>query len=199
MVGLSRPPLLCSASPRRATLLASAGIAFELGPPPDVDETPPPGVEPGRVALGLALRKAILASSRAPDRTVLTADTTVILDESILDKPRDVADAVAMLGRLSGRTHRVVTGVAAARAGHVASTSDEARVTFSPLTEVEIAAYVATGEPFGKAGGYAIQGGAARFVARLEGDVETVVGLPTRLVRALLDDLDVAERAAGGR
>ena len=197
-MGSPKPILLCSASPRRAALLASAGIPFELGPAPDIDETPPAGLAPGHVAKVLALAKARHASARAPERVVLCADTTVVLDDEILDKPRDPADAVAMLARLAGRTHRVVTGVAVAR-GHTVSVEDEARVTFRAISALEIAAYVATGEPFGKAGGYAIQGGAASFVERIEGDVETVVGLPTRLVRPLLDHLDTVCRMAHGR
>ncbi len=193
----TRPLLLCSASPRRAALLEAAGIAFERGAAPDIDETPPTGVAVDAVALSLAVLKARHASPLRPDRVVLCADTTVLLDGAILDKPRDVADATAMLHRLSGRTHRVVTGVALASKGRVFSRQDEARVTFRPLSAPDIEAYVATGEPFGKAGGYAIQGGAAPFVTSLDGDVETVVGLPTRIVRALLQD--IADRVTGGR
>lgn len=178
--------LLCSASPRRAALLTAAGIEFELGPAPDVDETPPAGMDAGDVALALAIRKVEVASARVPDQRVLCADTTVVLDGAILDKPRDAADAADMLKRLSGRPHRVVTGVAIALRGRVVAAQDAAQVTFRALSRAEIDAYVATREPFGKAGGYAIQGGAAPFVGRLDGDVETVVGLPTRVVRELI-------------
>lgn len=202
MTAASHPLLLCSASPRRAALLTAAGIAFELGRAPDIDETPPPGVAVDHVAIALAKAKARRASALAPERLVLCADTTVILDDSILDKPRDAVDAAEMLSRLSGRTHLVVTGIAMARCGDVAcgklvSASDEARVTFRALSSPEIDAYVATGEPFGKAGGYAIQGGAAPFVLRLDGDVETVVGLPTRIVRSMLDGFEALGATVG--
>ena len=196
---MTPPLLLCSGSPRRAALLASAGIAFERGEAPDVDESRPVGVAAGEVALALAEKKLGRAAARAPDRVVLCADTTVVLGDELLEKPGDPAEAVEMLARLSGRTHRVVTGVAVGRRGVVESASDEARVTFRALSPHEIADYVATGEPFGKAGGYAIQGLAASFVARLEGDVETVVGLPTRLVRALLGRLAASGGGAPGR
>ncbi|MFO0932998.1 MAG: Maf family protein [Planctomycetota bacterium] len=186
MPGPARPPLLCSASPRRAALLGAAGLAFERGPSPDVDETPPEGVPAEEVAEALAVRKARVAAARAPGRTVLCADTTVVLDGVLLGKPADAADAARMLRALSGRTHAVVTGVAVARDGEVASGADRARVTFRPLDDVEIARYVATGEPLDKAGAYAIQGGAAAFVTRREGRVDTVVGLPVPLVAALL-------------
>ncbi len=181
-----RPLLLCSGSPRRADLLGAAGIPFERGPAPDVDETPPPGVPAHEVALVLARAKALRAAARAPDRIVLCADTTVVLGERILDKPADAAEAIAILRALSGRTHVVVTGVAVAARGVILSERDEARVTFRALGDAEIAAYVATGEPFDKAGGYGVQGGASSFVTRVEGDLETVVGLPTRLVRRLV-------------
>jgi len=182
----ARPLLLCSGSPRRADLLGAAGIPFERGPAPDVDETPPPGVPAAHVALELARAKARRAAERAPDRVVLCADTTVVLDEAILGKPADAAEATGMLRALSGRTHLVVTGVAVVARGVLHAARDEARVTFRALSEVEIAAYVATGEPFDKAGGYGIQGGAASFVTRVAGDLETVVGLPTRIVRRLV-------------
>jgi len=182
----ARPPLLCSASPRRAALLTAAGLAFERGPSPDVDETPPPGLASDAVAEALAVRKAVVASRRAPGRVVVCADTTVVLDGALLEKPADAADAARMLRALSGRTHLVVTGVAVARDGALAHGADRAEVAFRPLAEAEIAAYVATGEPLDKAGAYAIQGGAAGFVARRAGRVDTVVGLPVPLVVALL-------------
>lgn len=182
----ARPPLLCSASPRRAALLEAAGLVFERGPSPDVDETPPAGVAPEDVAEALAVRKARVAAARAPGRTVLCADTTVVLDGEILGKPADAADAARTLRALSGRTHAVVTGVAVARDGDVVSGADRALVTFRPLDDAEIARYVATGEPLDKAGAYALQGGAAGFVARREGRVDTVVGLPVPLVVSLL-------------
>ena len=190
MPGPARPPLLCSASPRRAALLGAAGLVFERGPSPDVDETPPEGVPAEAVAEALAVRKARVAAARAPGRVVLCADTTVVLDGVLLGKPADADDAARMLRRLSGRTHAVVTGVAVARDGDLRSGADRAEVTFRSLDAAEIARYVATGEPLDKAGAYAIQGGAAAFVARREGRVDTVVGLPVPLVTALLAALD---------
>lgn len=195
----ARPPLLCSASPRRAALLEAAGLAFERGPSPDVDETPPEGVPADAVAEALAVRKARVAAARAPGRAVLCADTTVVLDGALLGKPADAADAVRILRALSGRTHAVVTGVAVARDGALESAADRALVTFRALDDAEIARYVATGEPLDKAGAYAIQGGAAGFVARREGRVDTVVGLPVPLVVALLARLAAADGPAPGR
>lgn len=194
----ARPPLLCSASPRRAALLEAAGLAFERGPSPDVDETPPAGVPADAVAEALAVRKARVAAARSPGRTVVCADTTVVLDGVILGKPLDAADAARTLHALAGRTHAVVTGVAVARDGALASGADRALVTFRALDDAEIARYVATGEPLDKAGAYAIQGGAAGFVTRREGRVDTVVGLPVPLVAALLARLGGADGASAG-
>lgn len=196
---MTRPPLLlCSGSPRRAALLAAAGVPFERGPAPDVDETPPPGVPAAAVAEALARRKAAVAAARAPQRTVLTADTVVVLDDLALSKPADPADARRMLAALSGREHLVVTGVAVARGPRVESGCDVARVRFRPLRDDEIAAYVATGEPLDKAGAYALQGGAAAFVSRVDGRADTVVGLPVPLALALVADVerDAADDAA---
>jgi septum formation protein len=178
--------LLCSASPRRADLLTAAGIPFERGPAPGVDETPRAGLPPDEAAEDIARRKAIAAAARAPGRTVLAADTVVVLDGEILGKPKDAADARAMLARLSGREHSVVTAVAVARDARVESARDAARVEFRALTSREIADYVAAGEPLDKAGAYAIQGGAAAFVARRAGEIDTVVGLPVRIVADLV-------------
>jgi septum formation protein len=116
----------------------------------------------------------------------------VALGEELLGKPADPEDAVRMLGRLSGRTHRVATGVAVAAAGVVRSDVDVAEVTFRALDAAEVRRYVAGGEPLDKAGAYGVQGGAAAFVRRLDGDVLTVVGLPVRLVRRLLAEAGVA-------
>jgi septum formation protein len=120
---------------------------------------------------------------------VVGADTVVVLDGKVLGKPGDPDDAVGMLGRLSGRTHEVITAVAVAHLGTVRCDHASARVTFRVLTPAEIADYVASGEPMDKAGAYAVQGGAACFVERLVGDRETVIGLPTALVRRLLADV----------
>jgi septum formation protein len=202
--GAARAPLLlASGSPRRAALLTAAGVDFERGAAPAVDETPPAGVAPEDVPVELAVRKALVAARAAPGRTVLAADTVVVHDDRVLGKPADDADARRMLARLSGRRHRVVTAVAVARDGLLAYGKEAATVTFRPLSEAEIDAYVRTGEPLDKAGAYAIQGGAAGFVSSREGSFDTVVGLPVALALSLaarLDrTLDVAAGGADGR
>jgi septum formation protein len=178
--------VLASASPRRAALLRAAGIDFEQGAPPEVDEAPPPGLDPPAVAQALAVRKAVAALGRHPGRVVLAADTVVFVEEQLLGKPADAADAHRMLALLSGREHGVATGVCVAEEDRHRSGVSVTLVRFRPLSGEEILDYVAGGEPFDKAGGYALQGGAARFVHTLEGDEDTVIGLPLRLVRALL-------------
>jgi septum formation protein len=193
------PLLLASGSPRRAALLAAAGVPFERGAAPAVDETPPAGIAPEDVAVELAVRKALVAVRAAPGRTVLTADTVVVCDDRLLGKPRDAGDARRMLARLSGRRHRVVTAVAVARDDLLAWGKDAATVAFRPLSEAEIDPYVRTGEPLDKAGAYAIQGGAAGFVASREGALDTVVGLPVALAISLWDRLDPPTAAADGR
>jgi len=189
--------LLASRSPRRAALLKAAGIPFEPGPFPDVDERVPrgPGGEPLAPAATvqlLAERKALAAVRMAPDRRVLAADTLVFLDGRPLGKPADAAEAAAMLRALSRRTHEVATGAALAGpdgAGGVRMRSGAAvtQVRFRSLGDDEIEAYVRSREPLDKAGAYAVQGGAAGFVEALEGDRDTVIGLSVRLVRELLE------------
>jgi septum formation protein len=179
------PFVLASASPRRAELLAAAGFVFSVAHA-DIDETPL-GDEPAdRYVLRLAEAKARAVAERHPGRAVLGADTTVVVDGDILAKPADAADAAAMLRRLQGRAHDVLTGVALVAGGRARVVLDTTRVVFAPLTEVEIAAYVATGEPMGKAGAYAIQGWAARYVTRVEGSYSNVVGLPVAVVHQLV-------------
>ena len=173
--------VLASGSPRRAALLRAAGRDFDVRPS-GTDEWPYEGGDPAAYAEALARAKV----AGVEGDLVLGADTVVVLDGAVLGKPDGPAAAAAMLRRLSGRTHEVVTGLAVRRDGHVSGGHARAAVTFRPLTEREIADYVATGEPLDKAGAYAYQGGAAGFVARLEGDADTVIGLPMRLVSALL-------------
>jgi septum formation protein len=177
--------VLASASPRRAELLRSAGFSFVVDPV-HVDETPWPGENAGSHVRRLARDKARAGSRRHPGSLVLGADTVVVLDETILGKPRDDEDARRMLASLSGRVHHVFTGVAVARDGRVRDAVDVSAVTMMPWTEREIADYVASGEPRDKAGAYAIQGWAARFVERLEGSFSGVVGLPLAVVHQLL-------------
>lgn len=179
--------VLASRSPRRARILEAVGIPFRLGPVPDVDETLPPRLAPPAAARALAERKVRAVGDRVGSGLVLCADTLVYLgDDEVLGKPRDAGEAARMLASLSGRTHEVATGLALARGARLESGVDVARVTFRVLDPVEIEAYVRGGEPLDKAGAYAIQGGAAAFVERLEGASDTVVGLPVTLLRHLL-------------
>lgn len=190
--------VLASASPRRRELLIQAGFTFEVLPA-HIPEDPHPGEDPLAYVTRLAREKAhaiftqISSQGPAPPQVVmLGADTTVTLDDHILGKPEDAADAARMLRLLSGRTHRVITGVAVASAGHVESAAEITSVEFLPLTDAEIAAYVATGEPMDKAGAYAIQGRAARWIPRIEGCYFNVVGLPLALVSTMLEAAGVS-------
>jgi septum formation protein len=181
--------ILASASPRRRELLSQAGFSFQIVPA-DIDERVHADEDPVAYVTRLAREKAQavfsgLATENA-DAVVLGADTTVIVDDQILGKPADAADAARMLRLLAGRRHRVATGVAVVRAGAVESAAEVTTVEFLPMSEEEIAAYVATGEPMDKAGAYAIQGRAARWIPRIEGCYFNVVGLPLALVSALL-------------
>jgi septum formation protein len=179
--------VLASASPRRAELLTSAGFAFEVSPA-DVDEALWEGEEPGAYALRVARDKAATAAARHADgRVVLAADTVVVSEGEILGKPRDAGDAERMLRRLSGGVHEVLTAVVVRSADGETAEVVTTRVHFLPLTDAEIAWYVASGEPDGKAGGYAIQGRAARFIDRIEGSWSNVVGLPIATVYRLLN------------
>jgi septum formation protein len=177
--------LLASASPRRAQLLSAAGIPFELRPA-GIDEAPLDGENPADYVRRVALDKARAAGKPLADEVLLAADTTVVAEDQILGKPADEADAARMLRLLSGRTHEVLTGVAFVHSGLEAVEVEVSRVRFLPLSEEEIAWYIATGEPFGKAGGYAVQGLASRFVDKIEGSYSNVVGLPvSRVYEAL--------------
>ena len=182
----NEPILLASASPRRRELLALLGVRFDVVVP-DVDETPLPDEPPRAFAERMARDKAAAVASSG---VVVAADTVVVLGGRILGKPADAADARAMLAALSGRTHRVLTGVCVRRneRAHVFSVATE--VEFRPLCEEEISAYVDSGEPMDKAGAYAVQGGASSMVRALRGSYSNVVGLPLcELRQALLDAL----------
>jgi len=184
---MSSPRLvLASASPRRAELLRAAGIPFEVVAA-DVDERQHEGEEPDTYVCRLATEKAARVAIAHPGRAVLGADTTVVVDGEVLGKPRDPAEAASMLGRLSGRSHQVLTGVCLIDAGGGADTAlATTTVEFRPLTPGAIASYVASGEPMDKAGAYAIQGLAGGFVTRIHGGYDNVVGLPMTLVTDLL-------------
>jgi septum formation protein len=182
--------LLASSSPRRRELLARLGVPFELRAA-STDETPRAGETPQALVERLALDKARLAAEAGA--VALGADTVVTIDGEILGKPADAEEAGRMLARLSGREHQVWTGVALVggsdgRAAWELVRSDRSEVAFRALEEGEVASYIASGEPFDKAGGYAIQGGAAGFVAELRGDLTNVVGLPLPLVAAMLEE-----------
>jgi septum formation protein len=176
--------VLASASPRRAELLRATGFVFEVRPS-GAAEWAYEGGDPGTYAEVLASAKAGAVEAR-PGEVVLGADTIVVVDGEVLGKPADAREAAAMLRRLSGRRHDVVTGVAVRDNGMLRSAHARTSVTFRELTDAEIGAYVAGGEPMDKAGAYAYQGGAAGFVTALDGDADTVIGLPIRLVRELL-------------
>ncbi len=168
--------VLASQSPRRQDLLRQAGIPF-IVIPADVDEEPLPGEEPRAHVERLAREKA-LAVSAAPADTVLGADTVVVVDGQILGKPRDAADAVRMLRLLSGREHQVITGICLRRGSRLITDAETTTVRFVSLSEDDIRDYVASGEPLDKAGAYAIQGLASKFIDRIEGCYSNVVGLP---------------------
>jgi septum formation protein len=201
--------VLASASPRRRELLTQAGFVFEVHPA-HIPEDPEPNEDPIAYVVRLARQKAQavfdqLTKPGAPGPshlgtgdcnsldpqflTVLGADTTVVLDNKILGKPEDAPDAARMLRLLSGRTHRVITGVALVTADRTEVAAEVTAVKFLTLSDAEIADYIATGEPMDKAGAYAIQGRAARWIPRIEGDYFNVVGLPIALVSALLESL----------
>ncbi len=186
--------ILASASPRRAELLASAGFDFEITPA-NVDESVHPGEAPGPYALRVAWAKANHVAARQGDAqdVILAADTVVVVGGEILGKPADARDAVDMLRRLSGVVHDVVTAVVLRRGRRLLSEVVTTRVHFTQMSEEDIEWYVATGEPDGKAGAYAIQGRAARFVDWIEGSWSNVVGLPVATVHRLLKAASVPD------
>jgi septum formation protein len=201
--------VLASASPRRQELLRSAGIPFTVQPA-DIDETPLAGEAPRDCAERLARKKALAVFRIRPQECVLGADTIVVIDDMVLGKPRDAGDAGRMLRLLSGRTHAVITGVCvagkrrardprsvasedapSADGQDLQTTSETTLVSMCELSDDEISDYVATGEPMDKAGAYAIQGLASRWIPRIEGDYSNVVGLPVALVYRMLRERGV--------
>jgi nucleoside triphosphate pyrophosphatase len=182
--------ILASASPRRAELLAAAGFEFEIVPA-DVDETPWPGEDPKAYALRVARDKALAVQSACRDSgiMVLAADTVVVAGAEILGKPQDPDDSRRMLRLLSGGAHDVHTAVVVRRDATERSDVVTTRVWFGPMGESDIAWYVASREPEGKAGAYAIQGRAARFIERIDGSWSNVVGLPVAAVQRLLAEV----------
>jgi len=190
--------VLASASPRRQELLRNAGIPF-VAQPTDIPEVPHQGEAPRAFAERMAREKALAVFRERPDDLVFGADTIVVVGPEILGKPRDDADAVRMLRMLSGRTHQVITGVCLAgpqprTRGHEGGSgfedvrSETTFVTMDTLSSDDIRSYISTGEPMDKAGAYAIQGRASRWVSRIEGDYFNVVGLPVSLVYRMLNE-----------
>jgi septum formation protein len=182
--------ILASASPRRAELLASAGLEFAILPA-EIDETPRAGEVPGDYAMRMAHEKAAVVRARCPSAVVLGADTVVIADGEILGKPTDAADAARMLNRLSDRVHVVHTAVVLSWKASVVSELCTTRVHFRPMSQEEIAWYISTGEPYGKAGAYAIQGRASRFIDWIDGSWSNVVGLPVATVHRMLRETSI--------
>jgi len=172
--------VLASQSPRRREILAQAGIAFVVRTSP-VDETPLEGEPAAEYVVRLAQWKAAAVEAEAGE-TVLGADTTVVVDGRMLGKPADAAEARLMLALLAGRSHQVMTGICLKRGGKMVSDRATTRVWFAPMDAGEIDAYASSGEPLDKAGGYAIQGLASKFIERIEGCYFNVVGLPVELV-----------------
>ncbi len=178
--------ILASASPRRRQLLGAAGIEFEVIES-FVPERHVAGEPPRDYALRMAREKAGAVSARFPESIVIGADTIVVCETQILEKPADAGDARRMLAMLSGRTHMVVTAYALARGGKILESSPvESQVTFRKLAEAEIEDYIATEEPFDKAGAYGIQGIGGGFISHVEGSRDNVMGLPTERVVAAL-------------
>ncbi len=190
--------VLASRSPRRVDLLTRAGYRFEVAPA-DIDESRLEGEPPRELVRRLAREKAAAVAPRHPGAVVLGADTLVVVDGVVLGKPADAAGAAAMLRRLSGRGHEVLTGVALHAPDRCCDGVQATRVVFRSLSPDDVAWYVATGESTDKAGAYSIQGLASRFVTRLEGSYTNVVGLPMELVDGLLRELAGGANRGGGR
>lgn len=177
--------ILASQSPRRAQLLDAAGIEFDIDPA-DVDESVRGGETPEAYVQRIARDKAITVAARHPARVVLAADTTVVVDGEVFGKPLDRADAARMLRALAGRDHDVLTAVVLARDGRLDEHLERTRVTVAAMTAEDIEWYLDSGEADGKAGAYAIQGRAARFIPRIAGSYSNVVGLPVAAVHRML-------------
>jgi septum formation protein len=182
--------VLASNSPRRRELLAAAGFEFDVHAI-DVDESRAEGEAAEPYVERLARTKAEAAARHHPDSVVIGADTIVLVGDEVLGKPRDPSDAERMLRLLAGRAHEVLTGVAVIGPGRAVARVERTTVWFGPLTDRDIAWYLASGEPIDKAGAYAIQTLASRFIPRIEGSYSNVVGLPMATLAALLKDAGI--------
>ena len=182
--------ILASQSPRRKQLLAQIGVKnFEILVP-QADESYDSSLSPEEIVASICRKKGEAARALAddPGAVIITADTMVFLDGLRLGKPHSREEAFSMLSALSGRTHHVCTGVTVCRGERMETRVENTAVTFRPLSETEIRAYIRTGEPFDKAGGYGAQGRAALFIPRIEGDYFNVMGLPLHLLGGMLAD-----------
>ena len=185
--------ILASQSPRRKQLLSQIGIkGFEILVP-EADETFDPSLPPEEIVASICRKKGEAARALAgdPEGVIISADTMVFLEGLRLGKPRDQVDAFTMLSALSGRTHQVRTGVTVSRGERMETRTETTSVAFRPLNQDEIWGYIRTGEPFDKAGGYGVQGKAALFVRKIEGDYFNVMGLPLFLLGGMLADFGV--------
>jgi septum formation protein len=177
--------ILASASPRRRELLAQAGFAFAVHAA-DIDESRKAHEEPAVYVQRLAAEKASAVAAKHPEAVVLGADTTVVLDGEVMNKPHDAADAERMLRKLSNKTHQVHTGLAVVTRGSCHSHVETTDVVFRAIEDAELTTYLASGDAMDKAGAYGIQGYAARWIPRIAGDYFNVVGLPLSAVVSLL-------------
>jgi septum formation protein len=182
--------LLASASPRRAELLRAAGFTFDIQPA-NADESVHPGEAAPAYVRRVAEAKARAVLPAAGDRVVLAADTTVVVDHQIFGKPEDERDAVRMLRALRNRRHEVMTAVTLAARSRTLTRVEQTLVEFGPMSDGEIEWYVASGEPSDRAGAYAVQGLASRFVTRVDGSYSNVVGLPVALVYEMLKEFAI--------
>ncbi len=185
-----KPLVLASASPRRKALLEALGLEFEVLPA-EISEEISEGLGPEEVVISLALKKAREVAERCPGKAVLAADTLVVKGERVFGKPRDLEKARQILFELSGSWHEVLTGVAVLHGEASETFFSRTEVRFRELSDEEIEAYLATGEPLGKAGAYAIQGLASAFVAEVRGSVTGVIGLPLAETVEILMRLDI--------
>jgi septum formation protein len=194
IAAMSQPLILASGSPRRQALLAALGVEFAVDTA-DVDETPAAGEAPDALVCRLCRAKARAVAARRPGATVLAADTVVALEGTLLGKPADAAEALAMLRVLRGRTHQVYTAVCVAAGDALSTRLSVSHVTMRAYAEEELGAYVKSGDPLDKAGAYAIQHERFAPVARWEGCYPSIMGLPLKLTVELLGEAGIAVRA----